>query len=642
MASVLYEPDNNDQEYALVLSGPLNDRLRGRVAGRYRTIDGHLKNLTNNRDEPERNEMKGRLWLDFDATDTLTLSLKAEAGSFDVKGRQIEIATETPGPSGRTYAQILAGLTGDTTLLNNYLDYNRTSNAGDKSYNDAAEYAFNVDWKIGDYTLTAITGYSRYDFQELCDCDFTGANVFWIDISEKFDQTSQEIRLASPTGGQFDFIVGGYYETADLEYRDGIRINSTSLLIPIVNQLSPGAGTALSNVGAPRLFQQDSESYAVFAQGGWKIMDSLHLTAGLRWTHEEKDASRDFRITDINGNPLQGAQAVVTPLVFATVFNGRAHSLSGSRSEDKVLPSVTLEWHSQEKGVLTYLHYGEGAKSGGYDARGNNPTVPPATGCATPPVSGQPRNPPGCLYGREIGTFEFQDEEADNYELGLKSRIGDSAEVNVAVYYTDFKNLQVSTFDGSLGFNVRNAGKATVQGVEIEGRWRATENLLFSGAVSYTDFEFKDYIGQCYFGQTPNAPDGINCDYSGQPNQYVADWVGMLSGEYRHPVGETMQLRIVLDGYYTSEYFASPTLDPKQVVDDYFRLNGRISIGADDGRWEIALIGKNLTDELIAPYGNDTPLSATATLFTTGARGFSAWRFVEPARTIALQATYRL
>jgi hypothetical protein len=78
------------------------------------------------------------------------------------------------------------------------------------------------------------------------------------------------------------------------------------------------------------------------------------------------------------------------------------------------------------------------------------------------------------------------------------------------------------------------------------------------------------------------------------------------------------------------------------VVDDYFRLNGRISIGADDGRWEIALIGKNLTDELIAPYGNDTPLSATATLFTTGARGFSAWRFVEPARTIALQATYRL
>jgi len=100
-----------------------------------------------------------------------------------VVGRQIEIYDEIPVPGapsatnpfgGRTYSQILAALGQDASVLNNFPDYKRSSN-GDFSNNDTDEYAFTIDWRLGDHTLTAITGYSKYEFEELCDCDFTGA-----------------------------------------------------------------------------------------------------------------------------------------------------------------------------------------------------------------------------------------------------------------------------------------------------------------------------------------------------------------------------------------------------------------------------------------------------------------------------------
>ncbi len=170
-------------------------------------------------------------------------------------------------------------------------------------------------------------------------------------------------------------------------------------------------------------------------------------------------------------------------------------------------------------------------------------------------------------------------------------------------------------------------------GLEIDARYRATENLLLSSSIAVTDFEFKDYFGQCYFGQVPDAPDGINCNYKGKTNEFVADFVGTFAADYRRPIGANLELRLGLDVYYTTETFVAPTLDPKQKQDAYVKVGGRAAIGTD--RWELALIGKNLTDEEIYPYGNDTPLAGR----TFGV--FSAWRFAEPARSVAIQGTVR-
>ncbi len=358
----------------------------------------------------------------------MTLSFKAERGDFDVVGRQIEIVTEVPaaaGPfTGATYSQILAGLGQSPTVLNNFADYKRSSN-GDFSNNDGEEYVLQMDWTLGEGLITAIAGYSGYEFKELCDCDFTGANVFNVTSAEEFDQTSFEVRYASPTGQTVDYLVGGYYEEADLTFADTILLPSNSVLVPLLNAnpaftgspLQGIAGTAIANTGSPRLFQQDAKSYSVFGQLTWNVTDAFRATGGLRYSKDEKDASRVFSITDINGNPLTGLQAVAAPTVYALVFNARAHSLAGNRDEDQLLPSVILEYDWSDD-IMTYLSFSQGSKSGGFDARSNNPTAPPAVVCTAPST------PAGCIPAASVGSFEFEDEKADNIELGAKMALG--------------------------------------------------------------------------------------------------------------------------------------------------------------------------------------------------------------------------
>jgi outer membrane receptor protein involved in Fe transport len=616
MVSALYEPRYDEQEISGHISGPFTDRFRGRLAASYREVDGALHNATLSTEDPSREETAVRAWLEFDVNDDVTASFKAEHGEFDVVGRQIEIDQEAPVPAGPftglTYAQILVNVFGqDSSVLNNTPDYVRSSN-GDFSNNTSDEYVLQVDWQIGENTLTSVTGYSKYEFDELCDCDFTGANVFNVAMAEDFDQTSQELRLTSPTGGKLEYILGAYYETSDLKFFDSIEVPANSVLVAAVNPF-------LANTGSPRHFKQNADSYSAFAQLTWNMSEEFRSTFGLRYSKDTKDASRVLAITDINGDPLTGTAAIVAPLVYAGGFNVRAHDLSGSRDEDQLLPSIIVEWQPGESTML-YASWSQGAKAGGYDARSNNSTTAP---------------PAGCPAGQDcVGTFEYQDEKADSFEIGSKLRLGSSFELNAALYLTQFKDLQVSTFDGKLGFNVRNAGESEVKGLELDMRWQATRNLLLLSSVAYTDFEFRDYIGQCFPGQPSDAGDGFNCSYKGKTNEFVAPWVATLGANYTRPIGSSLMLHLGADVYYTDKYFVAPTLDPKQTQDSYYKVNGRMGVSDADGSWDVSLIGKNLFNEQILPYGNVTPL---ANVF--GA--FSSWRFVEPGSTLALQGTVR-
>jgi outer membrane receptor protein involved in Fe transport len=639
MVSALYEPRYDEQEFSGHVSGPFGDRLRGRLSARYREVDGHLENPTVSSDDPSREETTVRGWLEFDITDNVTAAMKAEFGEFDVVGRQIEITQELPaaaGPfAGATYSQILAALGQDPSVLNNTADFVRSSN-GDFSNNDTEEFVLQVDWQLGENTLTSITGYSEYDFDELCDCDFTGGNVFNVGMGEEFDQTSQEIRLTSPSGGTIEYIVGAYYESSDLTFRDTIMVDGGSVLVPLLNAnpafigspLQGIAGTMLANTATPRLFTQDAKSYSAFTQLSWNMSEEFRTTVGLRYSKDEKDATRTLVVTDINGAPLAGAQAVLAPAVYRLAFNVRPHDLSGTRDEDQFLPSLTVEW-SPDDSTMMYASWSKGAKAGGFDARSNNSPIPPTPLCTAP------NTPPGCTPASGLGSFEFEEEKATNFEIGAKLRIGGSFEMNAALYMTDFEDLQVSTFDGVLGFNVTNAGESEIKGLEIDMRWQATDNLLLYSSMAYTDFEFLDYIGQCAFGQPSDAGDGLNCNYKGKTNEFVAPWVITAGGSYRKPIFSDLAFHLGFDLYYTDQYFVAPTLDERQVQESYTKVNGRIGVGDLDGSWDVSVIGKNLFNEQVLPYGNDTPLAGR----TFGA--FSAWRFVEPGSTVALQATLR-
>ena len=239
-------------------------------------------------------------------------------------------------------------------------------------------------------------------------------------------------------------------------------------------------------------------------------------------------------------------------------------------------------------------------------------------------------------------SFEFDDEEATNTEIGGKLTLaGGTLELNGAIFFTEYDDLQISIFDGRLGFNVGNAASAEISGVELDMRWAATEYLTVSGGFAYTDFEFTDFEnGQCYFGATPDVDlDGNGtpelCSYTGNSNQLVSDIQGNLSFDIRVPVGRSLELHTVFDVFYTDDYDASATFDPKLVQEAYTLLNARVALGADDGKWQVALLAKNLTDEKVLTFGGDTPL-ATTTFFAQ-----SNYAFYTTGEQLSLQAQVR-
>jgi outer membrane receptor protein involved in Fe transport len=484
---------------------------------------------------------------------------------------------------------------------------------------------------------------STFEYDELCDCDFTGADVFGASLQETYEQFSQEFRLSSPISERFDYIAGLYFQTSEHEYADQITVSPTSVLIPAINAQSPGSGDLVANTQASRLASVDADVISAFAQFNWHISDAFTLQVGARITNDQRDGDRTLAIVSGDFSPLPAVQTAA-PLVYGSLFGITSTNLNalsqssipqlsvpatallgalgslpvdGSRDKTKTSPEIKLVWSVGSDNLL-YFSAAEGFKSGSFDFRANN------------------RN----FYPDMETSFEFEDEEATNFEFGGKFLLAAGAmELNFAAFFTEYNDLQISIFDGVLGFNVGNAASAEIQGLEVDMRWAATDTLTISGGLALTDFEFTDFEnGQCYFGATPDVDidgDGVPelCDYTGNSNQMVSDVQGNVAFDFRVPVGSSLEFGALLDVFYTSEYDASATYDPGLIQDAYTMVNARLSIGAQSGRWAIAALAKNLTDEKVLSFGGDTPLAGS----TFGAK--SNYAFYGRGSTISLQGT---
>lgn len=623
-----------DTEASLVLSGPVNDRFRYRVAGRYHELDGYVENLTLNRNEPAQNDYTLRTTFEFDFTDTMMGTLKLESSKFDVVGRNMEITGETPaavGPFiGKTYSEILVGVFGqDASVLNNTLDGKRHAN-GDYSNNDQFEAVLTLDWDLDNHSLKSVTGISNFEYDDNCDCDFTGANIFTLPLSEQYDQISQEIRLTSNLDGPVNYIVGAFYQDSEHKFHDELKVANNSILVPLLNGVSPGLGSFFSNTAAPRDALVNSSIASAFGQVDWDITDTMTLQLGGRLTHETKKGTKNLTITQLDGSPLSPEQAIAADfygLVFdigsSNVLNiidptisSRlgTHPIAGRISDTTFTPDVKLYWDVSDDAML-YVSAVQGSKSGGFDFRANNK---------------------GASATSEEA-FEFDSEKATSFEFGGKMSLLDgAAELNFAAYYTKFKDLQVSIFDGTLGFNVGNAAKADVKGLELDGRWQATNNLTLTGSLAFTDFEFKDYTnGRCNFGQAPNGPQAADgfCDYSGQTNQLASDYQGTFSAHHNMELSGGMELDTTFSMFFTDNYHASASLDPALIQPAYQTLNLRVGLSNPNNGWDIAILGENLTDEEVILFGGDAPLSGS----TFGA--IAKYNFVAQGRRVAVQFT---
>jgi len=606
--SVNYSPDGDIAEYIGVASGPLTETLSGRLVARQYNEDGWLDNLTKNNDEVNRDDAAARLNLRWQATEDLRADFKAEWNKFDAKGRQIEVVKDDPALSGSsqglTFAQILAKFGYPDALTEVRQDNQRQANAEDKSDNKVQNYTLNVDYQLGDLTLTAISGYVHYDYDETFDPDFTGAPLFKGSGGEKFHQYSQEVRLVSPVGQTVDWIGGIYYQTSDQDYHDAVIFPADSILGAAIPAAVPVLGTE-----AARDYSADADLYAAFAQATWNINERWRLTGGGRYTYEDKSASREINILDSATGAV--TTSPIAPVVWGAglgmgneQFTG--HSVSGHNSENVFTPLVNVQWDVIPETML-YAAFSTGFKSGGFDARGNSPD-----------------------------SFEFDNEDATTYEIGAKNSLLDGRlEVNVALYYTEYDNLQTSQYDGNLGFTVGNAKKTEVQGVELDGRWALTDSLTLSYGLAYLDHEYKDFTnGNCYNRQVPDG-DVVNgvalCDYTGKRGQFTPKYSGILSLYHVMDITSGLRLQSNFDVSYRDEQNTHVNLDPNWDVDSMTIMNVRTGVYADN--WDIAVLVQNLSDEQQYSNVNNIPLSST---FGTN----SFYSFITPPRTTYIQVSY--
>lgn len=629
MVEALYAPDDGEQQYNVVVSGPLTDDLSGRLAARYDSIDGWWENVTTEAEGPDNNNQYVRGSLRWEPADTLEINAKYEYGDFDRRSRPTVV-----------YQSDFEGQENDVGTVPFPVVSDRDKGAGDvdgRNKTDTDVFAVTVDWELEFATFTSISAYSAYNEEGPGNQDIAAVAALSRYGWEDYEQYSQEIRFVSPGDEAIDWITGAYYQYNELDISQRIDALDFAQSGP----LSVAGALYGAEPGVPSTFDQDSESWSVFGQGTWNYTNTVRFTLGVRYSDETKDLDKE---TFSNGLQIR----VGDNLFFANPLNGqliadvRQHSFTGlSREEDQWTFSGIVQWDASDDAML-YASVSTGFKAGGYDQaysgagyeiRLANPVTGELTGESVP--------------GSDPSVLEYEDETVTAYEVGAKMRLLEgAAELNIAVFRTEFDNLQTSSLIGDV-FRVGNAGEAVSQGVEIDGRWQATERLSFGAAVAYLDAYYDDFTGAtCTIPQSSDPDNNPGClrddgsnisagetggqDLKDETLLFAPDWSYTLNAKYVIPLSANLILVNGIDINYEDEFYSALDLDPNTKHDALTTFNARIALANVDRTWTVALIGKNLTDEKSNIWNNDVPITDSNSYFGLPNR----------PRSIAVQARY--
>lgn len=634
-----------------VVSGAVTDNFALRGAFKYRESEGYMDNTLLDQDEPEIEETTYRITAAWQITDNLDANFKFGQSSYDrdgvASGVSTYLATEEERdaivPNRDTFASAAYQIMDETfpgfvdevreeyTIFKDngegVLGSTGIGRNPESSENDIDNAVLALNWYAGEYTFTSITGYSAYEFVDGADVDWLPLQFIHRDDDQEFDQISQEFRIASPTGGFFEYIAGAYYEESTIDLDRAVTID-TSLggqLQPVlglqnINQLLSGFQYDADQIRRTHLYELDSDSWALFAQGTFNVSDTLRVTLGLRYTEETKEVdSRQFLSDDITGLNTPSDNYFLGEIE-AENFDTYRYAYKEDRDTDQWIPSAVVQWDVTDDSML-YVSYSEGFKSGGFtsadDGMPDNlgERVDPAVGAfAWPCETGQdwrtcydPTNP--------SDDFEFDDEEVTAYEIGGKhTLLQGGMNFNWAAFYTEYDNLQTSIFKG-IGFGVTNAAEVTVQGIEFDLLWLAAENLTLGLNGAWLDAEYDSYSdAPCSAVQLDADPlcgqvGGVsNNDLAGENTTFAPEYTAAFFFDYSYFFDGGMELFVGGEVNYSDEYDTQGDLDPFDQTDDYTKMNLRFGFRSPNEDWEVMFYGRNITDEEVASYGFDVPV----------------------------------
>ncbi|MDB4476538.1 TonB-dependent receptor, partial [bacterium] len=638
------------------VGGGLTDTLGARLAVKYRETDGFADNVFLGTPEGSIEELSYRLSLNWQPTDNLNINFKFSQSDYErigatTTGKVFLNAAERDQfvPNRSAFANTAYSImdvfypgyqeqTGREFEVFKDNGYGRSREDGigiginpDSSDNDLTNMVFNVDWQVGELTLTSVTGYSEYQYVDGADVDWLPLQFISRDDDQSFEQVSQEFRIASPGGEFFDYVAGVYFDQSELEFDrqvaidtnfDGLFPEFLSIVTPgnpppsvlpqnLLSALTGGAYN-MNQVARNHNYQLDSDSLAVFAQGTFNFTDTLRLTVGLRYTEENKDVISTQFLSDQNSGLLNPSDSYFLHLIQANSFNAYAYDYKQERSTDALTPSFNLQWNVGDDSML-YVSFSQGFKSGGFTAADDgNPgdLTPTAFPCAPNPDFTVDLD--ACYdLSNPNDDFEFGDEEVDAFELGGKHTLLDGGmTLNWALFYTEYTDLQTAIFEG-LGFVVKNAAGSEIYGLEVDALWQATDNLRLGANFAYLDASYSDFDdGPCTAIQldaNPNCSVEQGNPLSGEPALYASDYSASFFFDYIRPMGD-MELFVGGEVNYRDAFQSAGDNDPIDVIDSFTKANLRV--GLRSGDWEIMAYGRNIFDEEVYMQSYDTPVLA--------------------------------
>ena len=439
-------------------------------------------------------------------------------------------------------------------------------------------------------TLTYIANYREVEEDVANDFDTTDYDLFRTRRIQDHYQFSHELRFASEFSDTIDLVTGLYYFEQEYEmdqFTNGLLVGGSAIF---------GNSTQLN------------QAWAAFGQVDWAVTEQLSLTVGLRYSAEEKEF--DHCGVGFGDAATRSCQTLVGGNFVSTL-------LQEEEDWNDVSPRVGVDYFVNDN-VMVYASYAKGFRSGGFNGRGNTPF--------------------------SIGPFD--EETADNYEVGIKSDLFDRRlRVNASAFFMDYEDLQraaIRPAPGGAGQETvtENVGSAENWGLELEVHALVTDQLSAFLTVGYLDASNKEWcaavngvlptstapagFSQCEASTEVFLPDGssagflVPVDVSDLPPAQSPEWSLRLDLVYDLLLADSSNLQIAGSWRYSDEVNLVSAGLPAGTLDGITQFNGEfinpkrdathiidlnVTWRSADENWRVSGYVKNVTDELYANTG---------------------------------------
>jgi iron complex outermembrane recepter protein len=530
------------RQITAAVTGPVvGDTLTARLAFNYEGRDGLGTNtVTGLRNLGSRDNWALRGLLRFRPDDTLDILLNVHGGSaraqqvpWTVQGIIDPVTGGPCSPAAVTALQCANALGYVRPAIGRYdaeYDYRGLRGQGLGERLDTIGTSLKATYELGFAEVTSITAYEYADYQRAEDTDATPLAILHIDNDDRFSQFSQELRLASPSGRRFNWIVGGFY------YHDVTRHRSQS---DVLRALRPVFGFSPANfvLFADQNYRQTTDAYAVFGRIDYKIVDKLSVAFGLRYTNETRQLDQTINLVE---------PTFTIPLV----------AVDRRLRNDNVSGEVKIEYTATDD-LLLYAAVARGFKSGGFN---------------------------GGLVFSNAAVTSYRPETLTSYEVGVKSQWSRALRLNASGFYYDYKDLQLFTFVNQGGIPTQvldNAGSAELYGFEAELVYSPVRQLDLGANIGYVHSRLTRYI-------TSFGPDLSGNQLAGAPEVTLN-----FSADYGFDVGD-WGISLHADTAYRSRSFFTQSNSPFLVKPSYWVTGARIAVTPPGEQFTIAAFGSNI------------------------------------------------